>query len=188
MRLTLLGNMRVNLLSQRSLSKIGFILVFLCLSHTCCDAQGRNVAVPEYKFEDRLFKNHILSRMRDESMNICFISVQEHPGSNSIIYVNYVDSYDLHECEIDKIYGVVRAKSCLIFLDGASNEKVFRETRQKKRLVIQCTQTYPENVDDGIQESFVVKDTGIMRINWEVNRLEPIAPKQKELTYLYLDM
>lgn len=165
-----------------TLFKIFFIvIIFLC--PCICKASQSDVRVALYKFENRQFKKYLLCRMREESMDTCFMSFQEGTNLGVIIYADYMRSYDLDERYLDMIVGVIKYKDQFVFLESSPDESLFRRTRKMRSIGLQCIQTCTDGLDDGILESFVLQDGEIRKIDWENMNMIPIIPKAHALPF-----
>lgn len=138
------------------------------------DACKRSTAkFPCYACNFETFLKYIDERASDTGSTICYMDIYssaKDDGRKTIV-VSFIQ--DSEVMVLNDTFGVIKSKSCLIVLSGKDDNTIFKRKQfGHKRVVVYDKEILELN--DGIMESFVLKDAQLFKRDWIRRQLIPL--------------
>ena len=149
-------------------------ILFMLFIQSQAQACNKNTTyLPCYCCNSEIFLKYIVGRAAATESYICYVDIQSSAMSNST--KNIVADF-VHDTEVifnESTFGVIRTGTCLIVLSGEDNNMLF-EKKLKKRQKVKLFNECITELDDGILESYVLKDGSIFKRDWVKRELVPL--------------
>lgn len=140
------------------------ILILLCISFGLYSQEIIQKKLAVYECKSNSLITHINDKYQSLNAKICYVSIDSIPGVDSrIILVNYLFNDTI--LMPDLIYGRLGSKKAVIYLTGVVDERIISVSEDVCSYIPQATSDYPDALDDGVVEAFLLKGNHLYSIN-----------------------